>query len=294
MGSFAKKALAAVARIAGTKAIGLSERLQVSRAEVMEKNGNWLICRAGGNIWRLDPTQYLDGQILKYGVFEPESTRLVHHIVKEGMTILDVGANFGYYTVQFSKLVGKKGSVYAFEPSGRFRGRLLDHLKRNGCTNVTVFDFGLSNNDGSLDLYGSDSTATLHPIPDFLMPIEREVIKLRTLDSLIEELKIERLDFIKVDIDGHESKFVSGAEKTFTRFRPVILMEFAQLNLMEGGSSVVELSEKLKRLGYVFYSERTGKKFINYIVFLRETMNCSHSVNVLCCPEEKEFSLSDR
>lgn len=282
-----RKLLFAATRRIGLKIIAFSERVRYPGAYVIEKDSNWITCCAGENIWCLDSTQYLDGEIIKKGVFEPESTQLVHQIVKPGMVVFDVGANFGYYTVQFSKLVGANGHIYAFEPSKRFRERLFDHLRRNSCSNVTVLDFGLSSKTGSLKLYGSDSTATLHPIVDFLRPIEEEVIQLKTLDAFVEEKKLERIDFVKVDIDGHESDFVTGATKTLTSFRPIILMEFAQLNLMEGGSSVVNLSEQLKNLGYVFYSEHTGKQFLNYTNLLRETMNCSHSVNVLCYPHER-------
>lgn len=274
-------------RKGGNLFLYMSKQVRGISVTVIGRDGEWIICRSGDLIWRLDPTQYLDNQIIRYGFFEPESTHLIRQIIKPRMVVLDVGANFGYYTVNFSKLVGESGHIYAFEPSKRFRKRLVDHLTRNKCKNITVLDFGLSNREGTLTLYGGDSSATLHPIPDFMRPTEEENVQLRTLDSFVSGNKLERVDFVKVDIDGHEPEFVAGAMKTLADYRPILLMEFAQLNLMKAGSDVVKLSDQLKSLGYVFCSEETGKPFPNETTFLRTAMNCSHSVNVLCYPKEK-------
>src|SRR5438067_4805323 len=103
--------------------------------EILEDDGGWVTCRINDLIWKLDPTQCIDRDLLEDGMFEPASTKWVEQIVQPGMVAIDVGANFGYYTVRLSKLVGPGGRVHAFEPSQRYRERLLGHLKLNHCEN---------------------------------------------------------------------------------------------------------------------------------------------------------------
>jgi FkbM family methyltransferase len=276
---------------AGSACLSLAARIPVAPdgserkpADILEREGEWIVCRIEGLIWRLNPSQFIDGMLLKDGVFEPMSTKWMKGVVKRGMVVADVGANFGYYAVQLSRLVGPEGQVHAFEPSARYRERLLDHLRRNECENVAVSDYGLSDHSYEEKLYGDEISAALDWADYAKPPTIEETIRLRTLDSYVDEAGLTRLDFIKVDIDGHEPRFVAGAMQTLRRFRPIILMEFAQLNLMAAGSDVEHLSRHLTELGYSFYSEKTGEPYSSHANFLRDAMNCSHSVNVICHP----------
>jgi asparagine synthase (glutamine-hydrolysing) len=253
-------------------------------ARILEREGPWALSVAAGQVWRLDTTQWLDNEILQNGLFELESTRWVHQVVKPGMTVLDVGANIGYYTLQFSQLAGPTGRVIAFEPSARFNQRLRDHLRRNHCENVTVVDCGLADGAKQLPLFGGGDSATLGWHDDARQPVVQETIALRSLDDWLAENPQPRIDFIKVDIDGAEPLFVRGARQTLSRFRPILLMEFMQLGLLEFGSSVLSLARQLSELGYVLISEKSGKPWSGRAEFLREAMNCSHSINVFCIP----------
>lgn len=275
-------------RRAGGKLIALSERVPGAApggappVEILERDGGWVVCRVGDYVFRLDPTQGVDRDILDDGVFEPHSTAWVERLVKPGMVVADVGANLGYYTVRFSRLVGPAGRVHAFEPSPRYRGRLLDHLRRNGCENVSVSEYALSDRGGEERLYGDDVSASMHWVHDGRPPSVEESIKLKTLDAYAAEAGLERLDFVKVDIDGHEPRFVAGARETLRRFRPTILMEFAQLNLLTAGTDVEQLAGQLSALGYSLYSERTGELYTSRTTFLVDLMNCAYTANVIC------------
>jgi FkbM family methyltransferase len=252
--------------------------------QFLEQDGEWVICRVSDIVWRLNPSQFIDQMILRDGVFEPTSIKWLDKLIKPGMVVVDVGANFGYYTVQLSHLVGPDGQVHAFEPSVRYHERLLDHLRRNNCDNVLVSQCGLSDRTCELKLYGDEVSAALHWADDGKSPTVEEAVQLCTLDSYVETHGLSRLDFIKIDIDGHEPRFLVGASETLRRFQPILLMEFAQLNLMAGGSDVERLARQLTELGYSFYSDRSGEIYSSQANFLRDAMNCSHSVNVVCCP----------
>lgn len=276
-------------RRAGGKLIALSERVpgaaEDARApvEILEREGDWVVCRAGDYIFRLDATQGVDRAILDDGVFEPHSTAWVERLVREGDVVADVGANLGYYTVRFSRLVGPRGRVHAFEPSPRYRPRLVDHLRRNGCPdNVTVSEFALSDREGEERLFGDAVSASMHWVHDARQPAVEETIRLTTFDAYARAAGLERLDFVKVDIDGHEPRFLAGAAETLRRFRPAILIEFAQLNLLTAGSDVDQLAAQLAALGYSLYSERTGEPYTSRTAFLVDVMNCAHTANVIC------------
>lgn len=266
-----------------------------SHQEIIERDDNWVTCRIGEFIWRLDLTQSLDNQIFN-NTFEPYSTKWIYKIVKPGMIVADVGANIGYYTIQLSKLVGFNGRVYAFEPFSSYHKRLIDHLQLNNCHNVFLSEFGLSDKiatNRKIYFAGNKSgSATLVSLDDASFS-EAGNVNLNTLDNYVDEIDITKLDFIKVDIDGYEFKFISGALDSLKRFRPIILMEFSHLHLLHEGSGVEELASMLKGLGYSFYSERTGRQYATRVDFLVDTMNCAYSANVICIPDNinKDFLL---
>jgi hypothetical protein len=91
----------------------------------------WMECERQGLKWRLQMEHSIDREIA-LGIFEPATTRLVNKIVKPGMTLIDVGANLGYYTIVFASLVGKSGKVFAFEPVKQYYEKLLWHVEANG------------------------------------------------------------------------------------------------------------------------------------------------------------------
>jgi FkbM family methyltransferase len=270
----------------GDALVGFSESITYYAVTVIKREGNWFLCKNGDFFWKLDRTSGVDNSIIRTGFFEPQSIELVSHYVKPGMVAMDVGANFGYYAIQMSKLVGSNGTVHAFEPSSRFRERLIEHIRLNHCENIIVNNFGLSDGEKVLQLQESDDTATLRWWYKSTLPIRQEEIQLKTLDSYVKKHKIDRVDFIKVDIDGHEPKFIAGATKMLKRFQPAILIEFMQLALKLNDSDVEILAGTLKSLGYELRSEKTGKPFTNRINFLNETMNCAFSTNVLCLPRK--------
>lgn len=236
----------------------------------------------------LDPISYVDAMILQHNIWEKESVDIVQLLVKEGDVVLDVGANFGYYSLMFSKLVGLKGRVIASEPTVFFRERLNTHIKTNAVTNVKVLPFGFSDKDDTLDIKIDASTATMH-MPETDSFLISETIKLITLDRHVKENKIERLDFIKVDIDGHEPQFLKGAAYTISRFKPDILLEINPINYYLAGVAIWDFYDQIKSFGYKIFHEKTKHEITTKLEFLKKCGNFSwqgtwdtpFSVNVL-------------
>ena len=251
--------------------------------KIIFMNKNIAKVKVLGFIWKLNTTRYLDRVILENGIFEPYSTTLVNELIKPGMVVADIGANFGYYTLQFGRLVGKSGYVYAFEPVDRYRIRLLEHLKMNNIINVEVINKALSNKQGKAQISVGECSGTFHWCSQQRAEEVQEVL-ITTLDIFVEENKIQKLDFLKVDLDGHEPMFLEGAQNTLTKLKPIVLIEFCQYSLYAAGYQGWELADQLESLGYVLYNERTRKPFATRRDFLMYAVNFSHSVNVLACP----------
>ena len=182
-----------------------------------------------GDYFWLNETGHVDRCIIDTGVFEPFSTEVVNTLVKPGDHVLDIGSNIGYYSVLLSKLVGPEGKVVCFEPTEHFGKVLRKNLQENQLANVELYKFGLSDKDQELEIEIGISSATLHSVGKKKL-FARENIKLTTLDTFLRNNSLERLDFIKIDVDGHEPFFLAGARETIDRFDPAILLEVNHLN----------------------------------------------------------------
>lgn len=250
------------------------------RARSLPTSG-WVEVERRGLRWRLLMDRYIDRTIAIESVFEPDTTRLVEEIVRPGMHVLDVGANVGYYTLLLARAVGPSGRVWAFEPTSTFARDLTWHVEHNGFRDrVVLLPFGLSDRHVSSLISIDDVSATLHWAGESPAPAH-ESIELRPLDGLVEEIGLSRVDFIKVDVDGHEPHLLRGAQETLRKFQPTMVMELAQHCLHVAHSDVREVARQLSALGYEIRDERTKQPFPSEMAFLRACGNFDRSANVL-------------
>jgi len=265
--------------------VRLKNRVCRSRDNTKPRTG-WVEVKRMGFYWRLRADSFIGRMIIENGVFEPHTTKIVRDYVKPGMQVLDIGANIGYYTLLLAHAVGPEGRVWAFEPVTAYREQLEWHLNRNGLAHrVRVVPYGLSDTSVTCPIAIGDTSATLHWCGE--RPATRtEQITLHRLDDVAGNLGISRVDFIKLDVDGHEPKFLHGASKLLKEFHPPITLEFAQHCLHMAGSDVREQARLLSDLGYVICSEKTGQPYVSEIQFLMECGNFDHSGNALAISAE--------
>ena len=262
-----------------------SVRRKIKRAYVNRfAKETWLNTTFLGFRWKLDRTKYIDNLLLNEQLFEKETVGLLDRFLKPGMTVLDVGANFGYFTLLMSRIVGNEGKIHAFEPVSEYFQRLTGHVNLNGIENVETYQFGLSDQELELEISIGECSATLHYTSD-IPPRSMETIRLKVLDQWwFEEGPGSQVDFIKVDIDGHEPLFLAGAREIIHKHRPVLLMEVSQDNLFKNQSTAWEFYKQLEALGYELISERTGVKFPDLRSYLMEAGNFTHSANIFALP----------
>lgn len=191
-------------------------------------------------------------------VFEPEETALVKRYLKPGMTFVDVGANVGYYTLLAASLVGKEGTVLAFEPSPYVFGKLAGAVERNNLSGqVNIMQAGLSDCAGELELYlpkkPGNHTPTMIP-NDGGTPLSVPVYR---LDEWLRDQGIERVDMIKMDVEGFEPNVIAGAASYLEQGKVrSIVCEFNRHWLEANGSSAAILYELIVGQGYKSQPEK--------------------------------------
>lgn len=166
--------------------------------------------------------------------FELDEVNLVRQLVGSGQVVLDVGANIGYYTLLFSRLVGPSGTVHAFEPELSNAAILRRNLADNQCHNVTLHQVAVGNKDATVGLYRCGDNAGMHRAYESVC-CSGDAVDVRSvvLDHFLREKS--RIDFIKMDIEGYEYFALEGMERIIHEHSPTILVEFSPFALAEAG-----------------------------------------------------------
>lgn len=221
----------------------LKELLLISGAEhVIEVNGYKLITIPN------DAGISTELQIFK--THEPLSTEVLKTELKDGMICLDIGANIGYYTLLERALVGGNGKVIALEPSPLTYSYLNKNIELNRSIDVETFNLAFSSSNCEIPfLVGAMSNLSRVANMDDGYS-ESSIIKVeaRTLDSFVSNHHIEKLDFLRMDVEGHENAIIQGGLLTIKRFKPILHVEIHTSLL--GSKETVFFLHKLQDLGY--------------------------------------------
>ena len=188
--------------------------------------------------------------------WEPSTTEIFKKMVKEGDTVVDLGANIGYFTLLAAKLVGKKGKVYSFEPEPRNYNYLLKNIELNGYDNVFATQKAVSDETGKTKLYICPCDTGHHTInqyggikahkPDFIDDkkdfVEVETV---TLDDFFKDTK-QPVNVIKMDVEGAEMLALSGRDRIIRESKNIkMFVEFFPLLIREMGGSPEEFIRRL-------------------------------------------------
>lgn len=166
--------------------------------------------------------------------YDTETLRVILRLIRPGWIVLDVGANIGFWTVPLARALHECGRLHAFEPVQANFKRLTHNVVNNGLKGIVdLHPIGLSDRQAHVwislreDFVAGATTGNAAIADDSdAQHFAREEIKLVPLDGrLFKSFGAERLDFIKVDIEGHEDRFLAGANEVIRHFRPIIYME---------------------------------------------------------------------
>jgi FkbM family methyltransferase len=169
--------------------------------------GQWWLSASGGKLLRV-----LNGS------YEREQTRFFRDRVRPGMTVLDVGAHVGYYTLLSARLVGTSGRVVAFEPQPRNCAFLRGHVTANGLANVRVEEAAVADASGFAPFQAGTGTGTGH-----LAESGSLAVRTIRLDEFCRDHEVSPA-VMKIDVEGAELSVLSGAAATIARTRPIIFL----------------------------------------------------------------------
>ena len=185
--------------------------------------------------------------------FSPTLVKFWKNVIKEGDTVIDLGANIGFFTCLFAQLVGETGKVYAFEPGPDNCKLIRKNLEVNGYKNVVLEQKAVSNKAGKVKLYFSYSSVD-HRI--FETDEKRDSIDIDciTLDDYFSEMDVS-INVIKSNIQGSDCAGIQGAEKIIKNSKNLNYMsvEFDPDNLRSFNSDPEEFLDILLKMDYKLY-----------------------------------------
>jgi FkbM family methyltransferase len=209
----------------------------------------------GGRLYECDLRDSIAREACFTGRYEPLETAIVSKILQPGMTFVDVGANWGYFTLLASSWVGAGGRVISLEPDPRLFRILRENVTRNSLAQVTTLQVAAADVTGELTLQGCDiggGNWGLSKLIDHAKPVGANFrVPARPLDELLDDSGVEYVDLLKMDIEGAEELALRGMSAGLAshRYRRIILEVHPAL-LTERGSSVENVIALLRAKGY--------------------------------------------
>lgn len=176
---------------------------------------------------------------------------LLSKLLKPGMRVVDVGANIGYYLLLFEKYIGSEGKVICIEPSVENLPELKKNIEINRFVNVKLFDVAIGMDDGTTGLRVGINSGVVD-LPDYGQAGKNQgayQVPLRKLDSLV----TDKIDFLKIDVEGYEGQVLKGAQEILNRDKPILFLEIHPSIIPEFGFTVGQILDDLSSI----YKETT-------------------------------------
>ncbi len=196
---------------------------------------------------------------------EARYTNILLRFIPPGSTVIDVGANIGYFTLQFARQVGTNGQIIAIEPEPNNFAELSRVVARAKLpAKISLFELAAADTIGQLYLKLDPFHPANHRLSDTGVPVE-----VTTIDALVEKLGNPNVAFIKIDVQGAEKKVLQGAVKTIARTQPVIFCELDDDALRIFQSNATDLVNYLQSFGYTAYALDSKRGY--YQIDINET-----------------------
>ena len=190
------------------------------------------------------------------GLLGADEAQLLRKLVEKGMHVVDIGANIGLYTLLLAQLAGNAGHVFAFEPEPNLFSMLCDNCASNGALNVTPFQCAASDANGRAMFQRSTFNSgdnRLGESTSDVKPIEVEVAR---LDDL---LPVRTVQFIKLDVQGHELEALRGMQEVIASSPDVrVLFEFWPAGLRAANAPPESLLNFFRERGFDLYETKGG------------------------------------
>lgn len=194
------------------------------------------------------------------GFHEFHEFLFLNKFLKKDMVFVDIGANLGEYSLFAAKRLSS-GKVLAFEPMPKMYVLLEENRALNQFENITIFKYGLSAQEDTLPIHeienAHEGLSTFFPGDQKSRTITN--VPLKVFDAEIDGFGVERIDFVKIDIEGSELSALKGAKKSIQKFKPLVMVEINQKTYGMAGYSIEDMFNFFAELSYSpFEITRTG------------------------------------
>jgi FkbM family methyltransferase len=200
--------------------------------------------------------------------FEPDTVTLFARLCAEDSRVLDIGANIGMTALALSRIC-PHGQIVAMEPVPRTFRYLRQNVSKSGARNVQIFNCALGSSEGSALMQGHSSNFACSFVADnYKIPAKdhfSQRVPVKRLDDMFPDLPLDRVDFMKVDVEGFELEVFAGARDILNAYRPVVFLEMNHwcLNIYRR-ISLPEFRERLMQIfPYVFAID--GLDYLDYV-----------------------------
>jgi FkbM family methyltransferase len=220
--------------------------------------------------------------------FFEDELPFVRQVLQPGQNVIDVGANYGVYTLPMAQRVGATGHVWAFEPASTTAQLLARSVAANGFGHVTLEQKALSSASGNAEL-ALHAHSELRSIVHGKAPAGgSEKVSLATLDDCMDRFHWQDIDLIKIDAEGEESNILKGGRRFFANLAPLVQYELrtnaADMNF--------EITRDFAAIGYDSY--RLLPRLNLLVPFDGESLPDSYLLNLFCCNAARAATLSHR
>lgn len=210
-------------------------------------------------------------------VFRRDYESEVHffeNAIMPGDHIIDIGANFGLYTLLAANKTGQSGVVLAFEPFPLSFEILQRNCARNNLSDiVTLYPCALGSHcsTSSLSIHSDPGRNSLGSLGS--EEISRVEIQVETLDNVLSKINLAKIDFIKMDVEGFESHVLQGSRNTIAAYKPTIVFELNPGACERSGENAADILQFIEKAGYCFFrylgerelTQVAPKDFGNYV-----------------------------
>ena len=218
-----------------------------------------VVARVAGQRMALDLRERYNRYLFYREVENVEEYRLFCERIRPGMTVIDVGANIGLFTLAAAHRVGPQGRVFAFEPLARNHRFLVANLALNGYDHAIAEPMAVGDRDGTLEvhLFGSDSTS-VSSIVSGPADAATQAVPCCRLDTYLHEHGMERADMVKIDVEGAEGAVLEGMQELLQGKNPPALVVEVHPDFLESvGSTAHRVLHLLAAHGHTLWHLRS-------------------------------------
>lgn len=217
--------------------------------------------------------------------FEDE-IKFIRKLIRPKQNIIDIGANYGLYTLAMARNIGQSGLLYAFEPCTSTAAILSESVKANGFNSVIIEKKALSNEEGKATLTINENSELNSINKNSNSSGLSEEVLVTTLDACMLRFDWKDINFVKIDAEGEEENIINGGLNFLKYNSPLI-----QFEIKDGNGLNLGLVESFRSLGYISYRLVPG---LNVLVPWKENeVPDEFLLNLFCCKQDEAKRLSN-